>query len=92
MSIKKMMLGLSLFSLAHTQPIAASSYHDMRTQGLIYLGVILGAFGANQVTKRSENNWRTFTDMASGITLLAAGIVTIALSGQLVHDLDHLLK
>ena len=65
-------------------PVVASS-KEMRAQGLTCLGLILGLGGTHQLVKRSEKSSYIFSDVASGVGLLAAGFALIALSTEIIQ-------
>jgi len=90
MILKKLVLfTLVAGSLANNTPIQASHHPAIRTQALATLGVILGIGGTYQLIKRSESNTYRLSDILSGALLLAAGISTIFISGQLIHEIDQ---
>ena len=69
-------------------PVVASS-KEMRAQGLTYLGLILGLGGTHQLVKRSEKSSYIFSDISSGVGLLATGFALIVLSAEIIQWLDR---
>ena len=85
------LLSLMAFSFTNT-PVQASGHSEIRTQALATLGVILGLGGTYQLVKRSENNTLRLSDILSGLLLIAAGVGTIFISSQLIHEIDNSFK
>lgn len=64
----------------------------MRTQGLVYIGIALGICGIYDVAKRSESFKYTVIETMRGLTFLAAGIILIGLSEELIQEINNCFR
>lgn len=65
-----------------------AAYADIRTQGITNIGIILAIGGAYRLCKSSSSLSSKIGNIVSGLALISAGIATVLLSDQVVHESD----
>lgn len=91
MILKKLII-CALFISAIPHFSIKASYEEIQTQGLVYLGLILGIGGTYQLVKKEANLLEKAIQMVSGLALLATSLTLIAVSADLIPAINNHFK
>jgi hypothetical protein len=92
MIFKKIMLLALIIISCLPSPIQGTSHADIRIKGIVALGLILGVGGTYRLCKSSKSVISRVCNVMAGVILMGAGVATILLSGELVQEVDLMLR
>lgn len=85
--MKKIALILGLLMLA---PGSLHARDESTKYGIISSGVIMVYFGSRLITRGSYSTFDKIFEVVGGTALIAAGLASIVLSGEITHKIENL--